>query len=656
MRLLAKPSLFVRTARLWNASPPRSTSGMVMLVSFGLVMAVIATLLLSSLSPSVSFAASNSSATRDLVLTALPPHLPTSASGQSAFSALAVSMTDLKGNILVATNDTIVYLSSSQTAVLSVPSTVIIRAGMQYALAPVTTTATPGSSVVTAVAPGFESDSATFTTSIATGYPTQLRVYPLPGFFTSGAASSGTYVVTVVDGAGLPARAIQATPLTVTSSDTSVLTVSGASIPLNGTVSYGTMTASGTAGSAAITVSASGLVSYTALVSVADQKGTPNVLAVNSPPTALPADGKTYDVLTISLTNSSVPAIASSDVQVVLTSSRTDIATTPSTVTILKGQSFVTVPVTTTPSSGLTIITASAANFISSSGDVSTDVIPPTRLGIYLADQDGLISKNSNSLDMVVQLQDAQGTPSEARGSVGVIVSFSDSALMKSPLTLTIPKGSDLVYTTIPLVTSSGTFTAVSNGLVSASVQFSASPVSTTHSLTASPAAIEIGQTSVVKFSATFQGQPLSGAQVTWTSTGGTLSQTSTTTNSGGTSSVTFTPTSPGLGMVHVTATSPIAGEINATYYLSVQAPQNTQSTSLIGMLTTFPYLLIWVAVAAVVVLIVLLLIRRRRRAAEAESALSEDEQGFTYYRPSSRPKGATFRAVLPSMNRFEGR
>ncbi|MDE1854146.1 MAG: Ig-like domain-containing protein [Thaumarchaeota archaeon] len=636
MRLPAKPSAvlaFVPT-RVTGANNPRSRS--VFNLNSWILVAVFALVLSSGMVSPVS-PAGPVQYTRALVLTPLPSQLPTNSSGQSTFPALAVSITDLQGNILVASNDTVVYLSSSQTAVLSVSPTVTIRAGMQYALANISTMATPGSSVVTAVAPGFESASATFKTSIARGYPTQLRVYPLPGSFPAGMISSGTYVVAVVDAAGLPARTIQATDVQVTSSDTSVMTLSGASIPLNDAVGYGTISTPGKLGTAAITVSASGLVSDTALVTVSNVNGVANALSITSPAVSPPADGKTYNVLTVSLTNSSRPAVASSDVQVILTSSRTDIAVVPPSVVVRAGQSFVNVPITTTLASGSTIITASAPNFASSSAVVNTVSIPPTQLGVYLADDHGLISKTSNTLDMVVQLQDSAGIPAEARAPTSVIVSFSNSSLLQSPLTLTIPKGSDLVYTRVPLtVGTSGTFTAVSNGLASGSVSFSASALPISYSATAASLEIYSNQTTTVSFSIHYQGKPLSGVDLAWSSTGGTVSPAATVTDGTGISSTTFSPISTGVGIVTVTATSPLIGMINASSYITVTARPSSHPSGIVAMLLSFPYVLILVAAAAVAVVLVFLLIRRRRRASKEGAAIGEEEGAFSYLRPGT--------------------
>lgn len=585
--------------------------------------------------PIVSQTSASSGQSRSISLTPLPPNLPTSSSGASKFQALVVSVSDLKGNPLVLPNATTVYISSSESAVLSVQSTVTIPAGAQYALAYVYTTATPGNSTVTAVSPGFNSASTEFETSIARGYPTELRVFPLPGSFPAGTSSAATYAVVVVDAAGLPARTVQATDVNVTSSDTSILTVGQATIPLNQTVGYGAMTATGLAGSAAMTASASGLVSSSAVVNVISNSSTPVALSIAPPPTSLPANGGTYNALTVTLLdNQSRPAAAKSLVQVFLTSSRTDIATTEDVVNIGPGQSFANVPVSTSSASGTTFITASAPNFISSSAQISAVSIPPTQLGMYLADRNGVISKNSNRVSLVVQLQDSQGVPAEARAPANIIISFSNSSLSQAPITLTIPKGSDLVYTNVTLAqATSGTFSAISNGLFSSSAEFAAEPLAVADSFVANPPTVQLGQTTSIVFTLKSQGNPVGGAILNWTGNGGSVSSGSKVTDSSGTWTAAFTPDIIGSATVTVTANSPLMGPINATVYVTVVASQVKQNQSILQKLISFPYVLILVAIAAAAAIVAFLFIRRRRRGKEADSALSEEEGGFSFLR-----------------------
>ena len=537
------------------------------------VVALVALFLLSA--GARGYAAGSGAPTYYISLTPLPPDLPTSSNGTSAFPALAVSVKDVHGNPVILPNDTEVYLSSS-SPILGVQPTVTIPAGEQYAIAEVTTTETPGQATVTAVAPGFQSASTSLTTSLPRGFPTQLEAFPLPDELMAGTPASANVTVEVLDAAGLPARTIQSTPVQLTSSNTSILVATGTTIAANQTLGFGSVSVNGEqSGVAYVTASASGFVSSTATVTVASAPHPPNTLQVTVPQD-LPADGRTYDVLTVSLTyNGTSPAVSQTGTSVLLTSSAPSLVSIDATgpVLIPAGQTFVTVPISTSASAGSAFITASSPNFVSSTVEVTTVSIPPTKLGVYLSDSNALFSTTADKLSLVVQLQDSGGIPADARVSESVIVSFSNTTLSKALVTLTVPKGSDLAYTTVPLNgATSGTFTAISNGLYAASAQFSATLLGVTYSLGPNHQTIYPNQTDTVYYSLQYQGIPLPGASLAWSAKGGTVSPATSSTGPDGSASATFTPTGPGIAEVTVTAEDPVVGSVNATAQIFVIA------------------------------------------------------------------------------------
>jgi hypothetical protein len=565
-----------------------------------------------------------------LSLSPLPPRLPTSSSGDSSFPALVVSVNNAQGNPTVLPSDTEVYLSSS-SAVLGVQPTVTIPAGKQFAVANVTTTETPGNSTVTAVAPGFQSATATFTTYVPRGYPTQLVVFPLPDVFPAGAPVDANITVEVVDGAGLPARTIQNTPVQLTSSDTSVVEATGTTIPANQTIGFGELAIQGQkSGTVSVTASASGFVSDTTTVTVTGPMNNPNQLEVSAP-ADLPADGGTYDVLTISLTsNGTTPAVSRSGTSVLLTSSRPDLVSidVSGSVLVPAGRSFVTVPITTSASSGTAFITASSPNFVSSTVQVNTVSIPPTKLGVYLSDPRALVSPVSDALNMVVQLQDSQGVPADARTSATVIVSFSNTTLSETPMTLTIPKGADLAYATVPLAEGTeGVFTAISNGLSGASAPFSATELGVTYSIGPAAQTIYPNQTDTVYFSLRYQGTPLSGASLTWSASGGTITSAAPATDASGSASAVFTPSGTGLAVVNVTAKDPVVGSVStSTRVFVVQPPVEPKQTLLSHLLSNKLYLGAIVGGAVVLIVLIIIVVVRRRRGGSIED---EDSLGL---------------------------
>ena len=575
------------------------------------------------------YAATPSTLGNYLSLSPLPPKLPTSSSGTTSFPALVVSVKNAQGSPVILPVDTVVYLSSS-SAVLGVQPTVTIVAGHQFAIANVTTNLTPGNSTVTAVSPGFQSASTSFNTYSPRGYPTQLLIFPLPNVFPAGNPIYSNVTIEVVDGSGLPARTISAVPVQLTSSDTSVVVATGITIPANQTIGFGQLAVQGQkAGTVSITASSSGFVSDTTTVTVALGGNNPTQLEVSAP-SNLPADGNRYDVLTVSLAgNGSNPATSTTGTSVILTSSRPDLVTIDASGPILipAGQSFVTVPITTSVSSGTTYITASSSNFVSSTVQVNTVSVPPTQLGVYLSDPQALVSPVANSLSMVVQLQDSQGVPADTRTGASVIVSFSSTTLSQTIVTLNITKGSDLAYTSIPLSgATSGVFTAISTGLFSTSTSFSASELGVTDNIGPNTQTMYANQTDTVYFSLQYQGLALSGANLTWTASGGAVSPASTVTDSAGSASAIFTPYQIGMAIINVTALDPVVGSVNAsTHILVVQPPPPKPSPSLASqLLSNKLYLGGIVGGAVAAVLVVFLVIRRRRKTSvDDEDSLS---------------------------------
>jgi hypothetical protein len=244
---------------------------------------------------------------------------------------------------------------------------------------------------------------------------------------------------------------------------------------------------------------------------------------------------------------------------------------------------------------------------------------------MYLADSRALVSATANSLNFVVQLQDSQGVPAQARASANVILSFSNKSIMQSPMTLTIANGSDLAYASISLKQGTvGAFTAISNGLASASVQFSASSLPVTKNLGASSPTIHTNQTATVYFSILYQGTPLSGAQVSWIASGGTVAPSPTKTDGTGSTSAVFTPASTGVFTITAVARIPVIGTVNATTSILVISYPPKQPVTLLTQVMSYLYYII--AGVAAVVVVVLVLWRRRRGKVEEEDSFDMDE------------------------------
>jgi hypothetical protein len=315
------------------------------------------------------------------------------------------------------------------------------------------------------------------------------------------------------------------------------------------------------------------------------------------------------------------PLVAQNATTVYLSSSGPSSLQVQPTVTIQAGAQYAIANVQPTVAAGGSTVTAVSPGFGSASTGFRTFNVGAnaTQLGVFLAGTHAVVSLVANTLFMVVQLETSRGTPAVAKGQMSVILSFSNSSLLQTPMNLTVPSGSDLVYANVALSRgTTGTFTAIATGFNSGSAPFSASKLQVSSNLVATPQTIQSNQPTTVTYQIQSQGVSVSGATVTWTATGGRVSPVSSKTDGTGSSSVTFIPSSPGIATVTAVATDPVVGRVNSTVTVIVIAAPMSIAPTLISTLTNYlPYIGAGVAAAIVVVIIWR---RRRRTVGEEES------------------------------------
>ena len=140
------------------------------------------------------------------------------------YEVIFVQLQDAKNNLARAPESITIYLSSSQTDVGSVDSTITIQQGETYAKAKFYSTYTPGTTTITATAPGFATVQAFITT--VGPVPSKLAVYGLPPTLPADQRSHEAIVVQLQDASGVPARApLGGLVVTLTSSNITVGTV-----------------------------------------------------------------------------------------------------------------------------------------------------------------------------------------------------------------------------------------------------------------------------------------------------------------------------------------------------------------------------------------------------------------------------------------------
>ena len=567
-----------------------------------------------------------------VVLTVVPPKLP--ADG-GTYPALVVSVEDANSLPTVTMKNVTVFLTSSQTNIASVNDTVVIPAGQEYAVVNITTTTTPGTAMITAQSQGLTSPPPSLVQTVKpSGYPSKLLVFTSPETFLP-RADSGIVRVEVVDDAGFPSKAITPIPVSLSSSNASVASLGQPSlvIPAGSILADGSFSTSDS-GSAVITATSGNYQTGAAVVTV-EKAGTcigtcvPVKLALRviagGSPGLLPADGQIYKALEVSLeTFSGSPAVSSSDTVVQLTSDDPNVANVIDLVTIPAGSISTMAEVTTSALASEANLTATAAGLIPATVPVQTVIPAPSKLQTYVAPASSAYSSYGNYPILVVQLQDNNGNPARARQDTSVVVTSSNSTLLSSFVTLGIPEGYDYVFSYLQTKgVGKSVLTATSQDLASSQSQLTSvpSPLAVKLSLTSTTASwIYENQTATLQFSAFLEGQPVQNLNVTWATTGGTITPTEGSTGTTGTTSITFIPGSYGAYNISASANSPQTGFVSLVYPLIVAQIPPTPAPTLAQEVLGLWYYLVAAAAVVVVALVYLMRMRRKKQRAEIEA------------------------------------
>jgi len=168
------------------------------------------------------------------------------------------------------------------------------------------------------------------------------------------------------------------------------------------------------------------------------QKSEALVLAVTPAPSTVPANGGEYSIVVVQIQNSTgFPVPAPADTPIILSSSKLEVGSVESTLTILKGAKFRS---TTTP--GVTTVTAAATGFTVGANTLTT-VDPsssPMKLVVELSPKQQPPETNATGI-VVVQLRDANGVLARATDPILVSLSSSIPSIAKVDPSITINAG-----------------------------------------------------------------------------------------------------------------------------------------------------------------------------------------------------------------------
>lgn len=561
--------------------------------------------------------------------------------GLSSTGRLTLGLTDSSGNPASTPADLAINITSNDTAVAKTPSFVIIHAGSSFALSNYTTTTVPGHANLTFSESGLNPASVQISSVAAALTPMEFQVLVGPTRVLADQQGYDAVVVSLLScssGTSIakcnPALAPPDHPITVqvTSSNTQV-----GSVPSSVTIQPGSgftalvFTSTFLAGTTIITAFANGF--QTGQQSISTFGPVPAQLELQGVPRTLPADGNTYGSLEVLFKDSSGgPAFASSNMVVQLLSSESGVVSVDSSVTIPAGSYFAVANLQTTLLAGLANITAFAAGLSPAVTTVQTRIPAPSSVAAYISPANSLLSSVNPDPILVVQLQDSGGNPAEAGADTLVLVTASNSTVLKTPIALIIPKGVDYVAARLDvLLGGSTTLTAVSPGLVASAVSMNVAGLALTLSLaafagpssasTGSSATILSNSTAKLQVTVTLEGVPVPGVQVSWNSTTGSVSTIANVTDDHGATSTVFIPPSPnskGYALVMANLSSPDFGTNRAEFVVVYSPPPVKPPRTLADVV--FSYLIyILPILAAVIAVAAFITIRKRRRKAREE-------------------------------------
>jgi hypothetical protein len=264
---------------------------------------------------------------------------------------------------------------------------------------------------------------------VSAAEPSKLKIYVGPASVPADKNVYDIILVQLQDSKNAPARALEDTTISLSSSLINIGTVdSSITIPKGSTQATAKFYSTYTPGTTTITAAASGYMTVQASVTTVGPM--PSTLAVYGFPPILPADGGSYDALVVQLQDSSgSPAKAPVEaVQVTLSSSNNTIAAVAPSVTIEAGKTYAVANIVTTNNvAGSAVITAIASGYSSKQTTITTQraATQANTLKVYLGPPK--VPADGNSYQQVlVQLQNSSGNLAQLTDNVNITLSSSN--------------------------------------------------------------------------------------------------------------------------------------------------------------------------------------------------------------------------------------
>lgn len=377
-----------------------------------------------------------------------------------------VQLQDANGLLARALDDIVISLSSSNPAVATVDSSILIKSGESYSNASFYTTFTPGTTSITATSSGYTTDSELLT--VQGPIPVKLAVYAAPPEIPERTGAETTISVQLQDVNGVPVRSPIDVQVTLTTSNSDVGSILDSTIIIEKGKTYAVTQFKGLeSGDVEITASAQKYSAGFSTVSVI-RPGLANMgsLSIYLSPNLVTPDASLHKAIFVQLKdNNGKTARANGDIEVHLASSNTAVGSIESDIIIPSGSTFGIASFQSTHAAGVTEITASAANFITSSKSMVVSGAVPNSIAIDVVPTQ-IPSDGKSHTALAIQLRNSDNEPANAPSDIVVTLSSTNTAIGTVDNTVLLSSGTSTSVATFysTLIPGSTTVTASASG------------------------------------------------------------------------------------------------------------------------------------------------------------------------------------------------
>ena len=378
---------------------------------------------------------------------------PTQLPPNEKFTGTVIVMAvDSLGSPVKLGNPLTVALSSSESQIGSVPTSLTIPAGSSYGEATFSPTYLAGQTIISASSPGLTPGSAAMSTVGSVGAKLVLSAAP-PKIVASSSESTTLSIQLQDNNSETPVLAPSAVSVVLTSSNTNVANPQSTLVTIPAGSSYATVNvkAGTTIGVANITASAQGYLKGSTMITTSAATTTPNSLSLSFAPRILLPNNMTYvGAVVIELetctTSGCSPATSASPVTVYTRSSNNatmQVSTIP--VTIPAGQTHVSTNISSTFRPGNAQITAQAIGLSSDTESLTSFGLTPNALSVQSGSSELLADGESYNFVTVGLINLGTGSPATAPVNTVVNLALTSSVAGSIVPTVMIPEGQSFV-------------------------------------------------------------------------------------------------------------------------------------------------------------------------------------------------------------------